>query len=113
MSENTTTENPANNTITASESICPKGWTLPNVTQIRSIGPDSGSTTYISAFNPVLGGFYSNLNLTNETTHGYWWGSTAANGAARCGLYYNGSSLYTTYRNGRRNGDYIRCVQAP
>ena len=110
--KNTTSSNPASNMEQAAESICPKGWTLPNRTQTRSIGPDAGSITHISNFFPVLGGGYGNGTLVNEATRGYWWGSEAYNGALRYYLVYNGSSLYTN--NGlRRAGSYIRCVQAP
>ena len=112
IDKNTSSDNPATNTNPATESICPKGWTLPDTMQTRSIGPNSGSTTYVSSFSPILGGNYYNGTLTNEATHGYWWGSEAYNGARRYLLNYDGSSLYTS--NGRRYfGYYIRCVQAP
>ncbi|MBR3252764.1 hypothetical protein IKF84_01700 [Candidatus Saccharibacteria bacterium] len=77
--------------------------------QTRSIGPDAGSTTYVNSFSPVLGGYYSNGTLVVESTRGYWWGSTASNGALRYFLLYNGSSLYTDYGS-RFTGRYIRCV---
>ena len=112
IDKNTTSTNPATDTDPATESICPKGWTLPNRTQTRSIGPDAGSATYIPSFSPVLGGGYVNGTLDRESTHGYWWGSTAYNSARRYYLNYNGSSLYT--HNGTRLvGIYVRCVQAP
>ena len=98
----------------ATESICPKGWTLPNATQIRSIGPDSGSTTYVSSFSPVLGGNYNASVLDRDTTNGYWWGSEAYNGAVRRNLgYSNDTLLYISNYGGRNRGYYIRCVQAP
>ncbi|MBQ3441248.1 hypothetical protein IJG27_02980, partial [Candidatus Saccharibacteria bacterium] len=70
IDENTTSSNPAANTTAATESICPKGWTLPNKTQISSIGSSSGSTTYISIFSPVPGGSYYNSNLNDENISG-------------------------------------------
>ena len=94
---------------TATESICPKGWTLPTAKQIGTIGPSGGSSTYVTGFNPVLGGNYANGALYYEDTRGYWWDSTAYNGALRYRLYYNGSSLYTGYYH-RHNGIYVRCV---
>ena len=104
IDENTTSGSPATNTNTATESICPKGWTLPSKTQIDG-------QRNIASFSPVLGGDYYNGTLYNEATRGYWWGSTAYNGARRYLLDYNGSSLYT---NGsyRRGGLYVRCVQS-
>ena len=94
---------------TATESVCPKGWTLPDTMQTRSIGPNSGSITYVSSFSPVLGGYYHLGTLVDEATRGYWWGSTAYNGTLRYYLGYNGSILYTGNRS-RRDGLYVRCV---
>ncbi|MBR3253091.1 hypothetical protein IKF84_03405 [Candidatus Saccharibacteria bacterium] len=84
---------------------------MPTVEQTRSIGPDDGSTTYVSSFSPVLGGYYRNGTLENESTHGYWWGNTAYNGVTRYYLLYNGSSLYTNDSR-RYHGFYVRCIQA-
>ena len=89
----------------ATESICPKGWTLPTKTQIDG-------QRDVSSFSPVLGGDYYNGTPNNEAANGIWWGSEAYNGARRYNLNYNGSSLYTSNYL-RRNGLYIRCVQAP
>ena len=104
IDENTDSEHPATNTTTATESICPKGWTLPTKIQIDS-------QRNIASFSPVLGGYYSNGTLYDEDTRGVWWGSTAYNSALRYGLLYNGSSLYTSYYR-RLDGRYVRCVQA-
>ena len=87
---------------TATESVCPKGWTLPTTKQIDN-------NRDITNFNLVLDGYYLNGTLYNEDTLGFWWGSTAYNGALRYGLYYDGSSLYTG-SSYRRNGRYVRCV---
>ena len=105
IDENTTQSTPATNTTKATESICPKGWTLPSKTQIDS-------QRDVASFSPVLGGYYFNGTLYNETTHGFWWGSEAYIGAVRYAMGYNGSSLYTDL-NVRRAGRYVRCVQAP
>ena len=87
---------------TATESVCPRGWTLPSAKQIDS-------QRNISGFSPVLGGVYGNGTLHDEDTQGRWWGSTAYNGARRYYLGYNGNSLHTGI-DGRRVGLYIRCV---
>ena len=100
----TTPENPAPNTTKATESICPKGWTLPNYVQV-------GSNRNPTNFFPVLGGYYGNGSLGSESTHGLWWGSEANDGGNRYNLVYN-NSLYTG-SNSRYNGFYIRCVPAP
>ncbi|MBR3252763.1 hypothetical protein IKF84_01695 [Candidatus Saccharibacteria bacterium] len=97
--------------MTAKVADTPKGWTLPSVDQVRTIGPDAHSVTYVSSFSPVRGGNYNNGTLGNEFTHGVWWGSTVYNVAQRCGLYYDSSSLYTSHSR-RSNGSYVRCIQA-
>ena len=103
IDKNTDSEYPAINTTKATESIYPKGWTLPTTTQI-------GQNRNLTSFSPVLGGVYYNGTLYNESTNGYWWGSEAYSGARRYRLNYYGSSLYTN--NGyRSDGRYVRCVQ--
>ena len=101
-----------NNTTTATQSICPKGWTLPSRVQIDSLTDGSSSSKYITSFSPVLGGYYYNGALYSESTYGYWWGSTTYNGTERYFLRYGGSSLYTGNGSSRRNGFYVRCIQA-
>ena len=107
--KNSSSSDTTGTTVIATESVCPKGWTLPTVAQTRSIGPDAGSTTYVSSFSPVLGGYYDNGTLNLESTRGYWWDSTVYNGAIRYLLGYNGSSLYNG-GNLRYYGFYVRCV---
>ena len=87
---------------TATESICPKSWTLPSKKQIDS-------NTDATNFTPVLGGSYSNGILNSESVYGFWWSSEGMSGAGRHYLRYDNSSLYTN-SFGRRNGLYIRCV---
>ena len=87
---------------TATESVCPKGWTLPTTKQIDN----NRSAT---EFSLIQGGGYSNGTLLNEATYGVWWGSEAYNGARRYSLRYDGSSLYTV-SGLRYNGFYVRCV---
>ena len=91
------------NTVIATESICPKSWTLPSKTQIDN-------QRDITSFSPVLGGGYVNGTLVIESTNGYWWASTTYDGALRYLLGYGGTSLYTYSVGHRRSGLYIRCV---
>ena len=88
---------------TATESVCPKGWTLPTIKQL-----DNNRDT--TNFSPVLGGSYTNGTLNSEATYGYWWGSEADNGARRYSLRYDGSSLSTRNGGRRHDGTYVRCV---
>ena len=105
-----------NNTATATQSICPKGWMLPNGTQTRSIGPNGPSNpspTYVSMFSPVLGGYYGNSTLNNESTRGAYWGSEAlsTDNRAHQDLVYIDGGLYTGGYI-RSIGLYIRCVSS-
>ena len=88
---------------TATESICPKGWTLPTTKQIDN-------NRDITNFVPVLGGGYNSGTLYNKATYGRWWGSEAYNGARRYRLGYDGSSLSTRNDGYRQSGIYVRCV---
>ena len=90
---------------TATESVCPKGWTLSTTKQI-----DANRDT--ASFAPVLGGSYGNGKLYSESTDGLWWGSDASSSARRRYLDYRDGNLYTTVAS-RPNGLYVRCVQAP
>ncbi|MBQ3440851.1 hypothetical protein IJG27_00870 [Candidatus Saccharibacteria bacterium] len=112
IDENTTQSNPVTNVDTATESVCPKGWTLPDNVQIQSMG--DRVNTYVSSFKPTIGGRYAGGTLKDDTTHGCWWGSEAKNGAIRYDLAYNDSGPYLyAGSHGRYAGLYIRCVQAP
>ena len=114
IDEDTTSSSPATNTADSTESICPKGWTLPSRVQTRSIGPSAGSSTYVSNFSPVLGGNYRNNSLYYETIIGYWWSSNAYNSVGRYIMSYEDDNMLYTRNYGRRyDGIYIRCVQAP
>ena len=96
---------------TATESICPKGWTLPTTKQINNIsGGTSGSATYISVFNPVLGGYYGRSTLYHESDRGFWYGSEMYNGIRRYYLYYDDNNLSISGGGQRHEGLYIRCV---
>ena len=106
-----TSSNPAANAAPATESICPKGWTLPPVAQIRIIG--NKTSTYIPSLSPVGGGNWGNGTLSYES-NGYLWSSESASDAARSarrmGLSYNVDTLYSSNGYSRFMGYYIRCI---
>lgn len=89
----------------ASYDICPKGWRLPTYNEISGIS----GTSYISAFSPVTGGYYSSGSLYN-TGIAYWWSSTAYD-SRQYRLYYNGSALGTNYGY-KYSGNYVRCIRS-
>ena len=84
---------------------------MPANKQIDTIGGVSpGSSVYVPSFSPVMGGYYGNSTLHSESIRGYWWGSTAFNGALRYRLNYYDSNLYISNAGHRYTGLYIRCV---
>ena len=92
----------------ATQSICPAGWTLPTG---GSNSQQSGITSYVDAFSPVLSGFYSNGSLYNTGSYGYWWSATAYSSAFQYSLRYDGSSL-DTRSNLKYVGYSVRCIRS-
>ncbi|MBR3253025.1 hypothetical protein IKF84_03060, partial [Candidatus Saccharibacteria bacterium] len=109
--KNSSSSDTTGTTVIATESICPKGWSLPANKQIDTIGGLSpGSSVYVPSFSPVMGGYYGNGTLHSESIRGYWWGSTAYSSALRYRLNYYDSNLYISNAGHRDSGLYIRCV---
>lgn len=92
----------------ATQSICPAGWTLPTG---GSNSQQSGITSYVDAFSPVLSGHYGNGSLISTGSYDYWWSATAYSSINQYRLYYNGSSLDTS-RGGKYNGNSVRCIRS-
>ena len=90
----------------ATQDICPKGWRLPTINEM------SGITSYTSAFSPVLSGLYNNGSLINTGSYGYWWSATADTSSYQYGLYYDGSSLGTSYNGNKYRGFSVRCIRS-
>ncbi|MBQ3292990.1 hypothetical protein IJG93_01610 [Candidatus Saccharibacteria bacterium] len=101
--KNSSSSDTAGTTITATESICPKNWTLPSMKQMLG-------NTNVSNFTPILGGTYVNGLLSNERSMGLWWSSEYEdNNATRYVLSHDSSALLMGVGR-RRTGIYIRCV---
>ena len=95
------------NTFNTTYDICPKGWRLPTLNEM------SGITSYVSAFSPVLSGYYFNGTLSDTGSYGRWWSATAGSSSLQYYLYYNGSSLYTSSLNGYKYlGFSVRCIRS-
>ena len=92
----------------AAQDICPRGWRLPTHSE------QSGITGYVSAFSPVLSGFYRTGTLSATGSYGYWWSATASNSGNQCSMNYSGSGLYL-YAGGSNDGGYgfsVRCIRS-
>ena len=92
-------------TVNTTYDICPKGWRLPTLNEM------SGITGYVSAFSPVLSGYYFNGTLRDTGSNGYWWSATAYNSSIQYRLYYNGSSL-NTFNGSKYYGFSVRCIRS-
>ncbi len=97
-----------NNTIKASNDICPKGWRLPTGGEARQVTP------YTSYFAPNKGGIWQN-GSRNLTGRGDWWTSDAYNSKTRYYLNYNannnGKLTVGTWDENRFLAIFVRCVK--
>ena len=85
--------------------ICPKGWRLPTCSEMNGI------RSHVSAFSPVLSGYYSNGSLNGTGSGGLWWSATANGSSSQCLLDYSSGSLYT-YDYDKNLGNSVRCVRS-
>ena len=92
----------------ATYDICPKGWRLPTYSEQNSIT----GTSYISAFSPVLGGYYRKGSFMMGNSFGYWWSSTAYKSGDQYKLWYNGDRMATIYTGINTDGNSIRCIRS-
>ena len=90
----------------ATQDICPKGWRLPTLSEMNGI------TSYVSAFSPVLSGYYDDGSLYLTGSYGYWWSATAIDSSYQYYLGYNGSSLNISYYYGKVYGYSVRCIRS-
>ena len=100
------------NSTDATESICPKGWTLPTSTQMDNLENLIGDDA--TTFDLVFGGWYYGGGLLGDDD-GYWWSSTNDGEDYRYAIYgyeYNGNYrlyLEADYES-RTDGFFVRCV---
>ena len=120
----------------ASNSICPKGWRLPNASQTDNIYNEFGRMLYqaeitakVSAGNDSVGyttGGFNKLRsnpyyfvrsgdiyggtLSNPGANGYYWSSTVSSSTSAYPLYFNGADIYPARNGNRCSGRSVRCV---
>ncbi|MBR2766746.1 hypothetical protein IKD67_01520 [Candidatus Saccharibacteria bacterium] len=95
-------------TVDATEDICPAGWGLPSLEQIKTILP------YKTSLPLYFTGYYSAGSLTSANQRGYWWSSSANNATTQYSLRYltNGSSTtFVSTTSNKRYGFSTRCVK--
>ena len=97
-------------TTKATQSVCPKNWTLPSNDQIQ--GLYNNRSSYASIFSGTTGGGLYNTSQL-YTTYGYYWGSETIGSASdyRKLLQWTGSDSTLGVNSGYRSAGYfIRCV---
>lgn len=110
-------------------SICPKGWRLPNVTNNElgnllvqyNIISTNTSVSYINGVSSVdsmgaaplyfvRGGSVYGGGLNGSGSNGLYWSSTFVSGFSACSLYYNSSIIFPGGNTGRDSGWSVRCL---
>ena len=120
----------------ASNSICPKGWRLPNASQSDNVNNEFGRMLYqakitakVSAGDDSVGyttGGFNKLRsnpyyfvrsgniyggtLYNPGASGYYWSSTVSGSTFAYVLRFNGTDIYPARNHGGGNGWSVRCV---
>ena len=120
----------------ASNSICPKGWRLPNASPTDNVNNEFGRMLYGEGITAALsngnesvgyatGGFNKLRSnpyyfvrpgdiyggtLSNPGVNGYYWSSTVISSTSAYPLYFNGTDIYPARNGNRCSGRSVRCV---
>ena len=112
---------------TISQSICPKGWKLPNgssnaapsfqsLATAYSIGNDSAGSTKLQGapLSFYYAGYYNSGSL-NLTSNGYYWSASpnTSNSINAYNLGFDSSGVYPQGSNNKYYGFSVRCVAIP
>lgn len=97
----------------STQSICPKGWTLPSQSQFQALINSglNGSNFMQSPYYLLRGGYLRNSTLFDAGSGGYYWSSTPRGSSYAYGLYFSSGSVYSGY-DLRYRGLSVRCVAA-
>ena len=96
----------------STQSICPKGWTLPSQSQFQALINSglNGSNFMNAPYYLLRGGNLDNSSLYGAGSGGYCWSSTP-NGSSSAYFLSISGALYTYYFD-RYYGFSVRCVAA-
>ena len=122
----------------ASNSICPKGWRLPNASQTDNVNNEFGRMLYGEGITAALSngddsvGYYNGVTsfnklrsnpyyfvrsgdinggtLNNPGVNGDYWSSTVSSSTNAYYLRFNGTDIYPARNYSRYNGRSVRCV---
>ena len=120
----------------ASNSICPKGWRLPNASQTDNVNNEFGRMLYREGITAALsngnesvgyatGGFNKPRSnpyyfvrsgsiyggtLTDPSVYGFYWSSTVSSSTYAYSLSFSGTDIYPARNYSRFTGRSVRCV---
>ena len=97
----------------STQSICPKGWTLPSVSQFQTLVNNglSGSNFMNAPYYLLRGGhIYSSLAYAGS--YGYYWSSTPSGSSNAYNLDFFSGYVLASYYDRRYYGFSVRCVAA-
>lgn len=97
----------------STQSICPKGWTLPSQSQFQQLINSglSGSNFMNAPYYLLRGGYLFDSSLGDAGSYGDYWSSTPIGSSNAYRLYFF-SGYVLTDRDGRYYGQSVRCVAA-
>ena len=96
----------------STQSICPKGWTLPSENQFQALINSglSGSNYMNAPYYLLIGGYLRYNSLYLAGSYGYYWSSTSGGSSSYATTLYVGSGDAIVSYNDRHDGDSVRCV---
>lgn len=97
----------------STQSICPKGWTLPSQSQFQQLINSglSGGNFMNAPYYLLRGGNLSRSSLSEAGSSGYYWSSTPEGSSYAYNLIFFLGNVYTLY-DYRYRGHSVRCVTA-
>lgn len=97
----------------STQSICPKGWTLPSRSQFETLINDGlSSSNFMNApYYLLRGGYLFDSSLSFARSYGYYWSSTPSGSSFAYALYFYSGGVAAHYFD-RYDGQSVRCVAA-
>ena len=98
----------------STQSICPKGWTLPSRSQFQQLINSglSGSNFMNAPYYLLRGGYLTNSLLDSTGSYGYYWSSTPNGSSSAYILAFYSGYVHTSSSSRRYYGRSVRCVAA-
>ena len=97
----------------STQSICPKGWTLPSQSQFQALINSglNGNNFMQSPYYLLRGGSLNNSSLNTAGSDGFYRSSTPYGSSNSYYLTFDSGAVYTNF-GGRYGGQSVRCVVA-